>query len=902
MKVKERRGSLLSHWFKQPNNAKAAPPMLARLVLYLALPDKVYACIRGDLDEEYYTLILPRIGLQLAKRWYWQQVLRSIGPTLRGELASTGIRSSRKENLLETFWHDLRYGLRLLTKQPSFTLVAIIALALGIGANTAVFSVVNTVLLRPLPYAEPDRIVSVSESNLPKGINQFPVSPANFLDWQEQNQVFEQIAVTARWTPGLSATGEPERLNGARVSASLFNLLGIRPVVGRGFLPDDEKTPSQPVVVISHDLWQRHFGADPKMVGRTILLDGVNFVVVGVMPPSIQYPGRSDVWTTPAFPPSYNTARGAHYLWAIARLKPGVSLEKSQAQMNTIAGRLEQQYPDNNKDWGVSVQPLYDDIVGEVRPALLILLGAVGFVLLIACANVANLLLARAAGRQKEIALRAGLGASRGRIIRQLLTESLPLSVIGGGLGLLLAFWGTKSLLALSPNSMPRSREFAIDGLVLSFTLLISLLTGVAFSIIPALQSSKPNVSETLKATSWGPSRGHQRIRNLLTISEIALSLVLLIGAGLLIKSFLRLQQENLGFKPSNILTAPLSLTEAKYRSSEEQIIFFQQLLTQVKALPGVQSVGATTTVPSAIDFTYGFEIEGRPPTAQDALPSAKFYVITPDYFQVMSIPVLHGRAFTGQDVSGTARVAIINEPMARQYFPNENPIGKRINITDGPPTMREIVGIVPDIKQFGLDQATPPQIYEPYFQNPFSSMSLVVRTTNSPTSLAAALRSAVRSVDQDQPISNVKTLEQVLADSIANRTFSLILFGTFAVIALVLATVGIYGVISFLVAQRFREIGLRLTLGAERSDVLKLVVGQGVVLGAVGVTLGLLASLALAKGLGSFSELLYKVSATDPAVFSMVPLVLFIVAALACLLPAWQATKLDPTMALRGE
>ena len=902
MRAKERRRSFFRHWFKQPNAATAAPPVLATLILYVALPDKVYTCIRGDLDEEYYTLVLPRLGLQSARHWYWQQVLRSIGPSLRGEIASTRIGSTRKENVLETFWHDLRYGLRLLSKQPSFTVVAIIALALGIGANTAVFSVVNTVLLRPLPYAEPDRIVSVSENNLPQGLNQFPVSPATFLDWQEQNQVFEQIAATARWTPSLLANDEPERLNGARVSASLFTLLGIRPVVGRGFLPDDERPPGQPVVVISHGLWQRRFGADPKTVGRTIWLDGVSFLVVGVMPSSFQYPGRSDVWTTPAFPPSYNTARGAHYLWAIARLKPDVSLEKSRTEMNTIAGRLEQQYPDYNKEWGVSVQPLYDDIVGDVRPALLILFGAVGFVLLIACANVANLLLARAAGRQKEIALRAGLGASRGRVIRQLLTESLPLSVIGGGLGLLLAFWGTKALLALSPNSIPRSHEFAIDGLVLSFTLLISLLTGVACSLMPALQMSKPNISETLKETSRGISGGRQRMRNLLMISEIALSLVLLIGAGLLIKSFLRLQQENLGFTPSNILTLPLSLTQVKYRSPEQQIVFFQQLLMRIKALPGVQSVGATTSVPSAMDFTYNFEIEGRPPIAQGALPSAKFYVITPDYFQTMSIPVLHGRAFTEQDVVGAARVVVINETLARHYFPNENPLGKRINITDGPPTMREIVGVVSDIKQIGLDQATPPQIYESYFQNPFSSMSLMIRTANSPASLTTALRSAMRSVDQDQPISNLKTLEQVLADSIANRTFSLILFSTFAVMALLLAAVGIYGVMSFLVTQRFHEIGLRLALGAKRSDVLKLIIGQGIVSGTIGVTLGLLASLALAKGLGSYSELLYKVSVTDPTIFSMIPLILFMVSALACLIPAWQATKLDPMTALRCE
>ncbi len=799
-----------------------------------------------------------------------------------------------------TLWQDLRYGARMLLKRPGFAALAALTLAVGIGANTAIFSVVNTVLLRPLPYSDPDRLMLIRETKLPQ-FPEFAIAPGNFLDWQSQQETFDRFEAFRGFYYNLTGTGAPERLRASRVTAGLFPTLGVQPALGRDFLAEEDRPGSDAVVIISHGLWQRRFGGDANIVGQPLQLNGRSYQVIGVMPESLRFLDRNaELWTPIAFTDQERQNHGGHYISAIARLKPGVTPEQAQTNLATIAARLEQQYPDTNAGWGIKLIPLFEAAVGEMRPTLWVLLGAVALVLLIACANVANLLLARASSRHKEIAIRSALGASRRRLVRQLLTESLLLALVGGAVGVLLAYWGLDLLLSLAPENLPRMRDVSLDARALGYTFAVTLLTGVIFGLAPALQSSNPDLNETLKEGGRGSTGGRrQRVRSLLVVTEVALALVLLAGAGLMLKSFWRLQQVDPGFNAENALVVNVNLPPSKYADAQQQAAFFRQLLERTATLPGVQAVGATQSMPIINDFILGLVIEGRPPAAPGDEPSTNYYAISPDYFRAMGIPLIRGRAFTERDTTGAPRVAIVNETFARRFFPDEDPIGKRIHVTNGPETFREIVGIVGDVRHYGLEREAPAQAYEPYLQQPFAGMSIVVRTAADPANLSAAMRQEVFALDKDQPVASVRTLEEILAESVAQRRFSMFLLGLFGGIALLLASVGIFGVMNYTVAQRTHEIGIRLALGAQRRDILRLVVGQGMGLALIGVALGLVAAFA---GTRVMASMLYGVSATDPLTFTGVALLLAVVAFLACYLPARRATKVDPMIALRYE
>ena len=801
---------------------------------------------------------------------------------------------------MRTLWQDLRYGIRMLLQRPGFTALAVLTLAVGIGANTAIFSVVNAVILRPLPYADPDRLMLLRETKLPQ-FPEFAIAPGNFLDWQSQNEVFEQLEAFRTHFYNLTGNAEPERLRAARVTAGTFSMLGIQPALGRDFLAEEDRPGNDGVALISHGLWQRRFGGDPAIVGQQMTLNGRSHTVIGVMPASLRFLDRNaELWAPMAFTDQDRQNHGGHFINAVGRLRPGITQEQALTNLTTIAARLEQQYPDTNAGWSVKVTPLFEAAVGEMRPTLLVLLGAVALVLLIACANVANLLLARASSRHKEIAIRSALGASRWRVVRQLLTESVLLALVGGACGIVLAYWGLDLLLSLAPASLPRMRDVSLDGSALGYTLAITLLTGVIFGLAPALQSSNPDLNESLKEGGRGSTGGpRQRVRSLLVVTEVALALVLLAGAGLMLKSFWRLQQVDPGFNPENALVVGISLPPTKYADDQQRAAFFRQLLERTAALPGVEAVGATHSMPIISDYLLGFVIEGRPPAAPGDEPSTNYYAVSPDYFRAMGITLVRGRSFTERDTAGAPRVAIINETFARRFFAGEDPIGKRIHVTNGPETFREVVGIVADVRQYGLDREAPIQFYEPYLQEPFSGMSLVVRTAAEPSALSAAIRQEVFALDKDQPVASVRTLEEVLAESVARRRFSMWLLGLFGGVALLLASVGIFGVMNYTVAQRTHEIGIRLALGAQRRDILRLVVGQGMILALIGVALGLIAAFA---GTRVMASMLYGVSATDPLTFTGVALLLAVVAFLACYLPARRATRVDPMVALRYE
>jgi putative ABC transport system permease protein len=802
---------------------------------------------------------------------------------------------------METIFQDLRYGVRMLAKSPGFTIVAVIALALGIGANTAIFSVVNTVLLRPLPYSDSDKLMTLRSYHIPKHPD-FSVSPGDFLEWQKQNTVFEGMGAYRTSSYNLIGTGEPERLRAGRISAGLITMLGVNPAKGRDFLPEEDQDGRGKVAIISHGLWQRRFGRDPDILGQSLTLSGNSFTIIAVMPPAFKFPDANvDLWTPIAFDADEQQSHGAHYISVIARLKPGVTVSQAQSEMDAIAGRMREQFADSNSGWYARVTPLLDYAVRKIKPLLIVLQIAVIFVLLIACANVANLLLGRAAARQKEIAIRTAMGAGRWRIIRQLLTESVLLAILGGGVGLILAVWGIDALLALAPEDLPRVEDVTIDRYALLFTFGVTILTGVVFGLAPALQASKLNLNETLKDAGRGSTGGvhRQRVRNVLVIAEVALALVLLVGGGLMMRSFIRLLEVNPGFNPKNVLTVNISLPQKKYSEGEQQNAFLKQLVENVAALPGAQSVGATDVLPIVNDFVLGFVIEGRAGMQNADLPTTNYYGVTPDYFKAMGIPLLRGRVFTEHDTKNSTRVVVINETMAQRYFPDEDPIGKRIHVTMGPETWREIVGIVGDVKQHGLDQATPPQSYEPFAQEPSSFITLVVRSDSDPTKLSAAIRSQVLALDKEQPVYGITRLEQTLANSVAQQRFSMLLLGIFATVALVLAAVGLYGVMAYSVTQRTHELGIRMALGASSRDVLGLVVGHALALTLIGVGIGLTAAFFLTRLMES---LLFAVSATDPVTFAAISAMLTGVSLLASYIPARRAMKVDPMIALRYE
>jgi len=806
---------------------------------------------------------------------------------------------------------DLKYGLRVLARRPGFTLVAALTLALGIGATTAIFSVVNAVLLRPLPFADPDRLVVA----LHDGAN--PVSPADFADWRDQSQVLSDLTAVEIWGPYLAGPDRREQMGAVRATAGLFDMLGTAPLLGRTFQAGEDRPGAAPVVVLSHGLWQRRFGGDTGIVGQRLALDGVSYEVIGVMPPEFQFPlfwaMKAEMWGPLALA-DRTGARASRSLRVFGRLKPGVTLGQAQAEMGAIARRLAEAYPRTNAGLGVTVLPLHQKVVGGVRPLLLVLLGAVGCVLLISCVNVANLLLVRASGRNREMAVRQALGASRLRLARQMLTESLLLSGLGGAAGLALAFWATQALTANLPaETLPRQQAIGLDGRALAFTTLMALLTGLVFGLAPALQAGRADLNSGLKEGGRDAAGGGRarRVRSLLVVAEVALALVLLIGAGLMIRSFAQLQRVDPGFDPSNLLTMTVSVTGSQHAEGPRRAAFFGELLDRVRALPGAESASAINHLPLGGDvWGTRFTIEGRPAPAPGEVPGATFRVTRPDYFRVMRIPLRAGRDFTEQDDERAPGVAIVNETLARLHWPGEDALGRRIKLGSPEADGRwlTVVGVAKDVKQAEWAAAPRAELYQPYLQAAeylrrpaphVSYLTLVVRAAGDPMRLAPAVEREVRALDKDAPVAEVATMESVIARKMWQPRLSMFLLGSFAALAVALAAVGIYGVMSYAVAQRTHELGLRMALGAEPRRVLRLVLAQGLKLALAGVGLGLLSAYALTRVMGS---LLYGVSATDPVTFAGVAVLLALVALLACYVPALRATRVDPLVALRHE
>jgi putative ABC transport system permease protein len=810
----------------------------------------------------------------------------------------------RRTSMIADLWQDLRYGARMLLKAPGFTLIAVTTLALGIGANTAIFSIVNAVLLRPFPYQEPERLVILQES-LSGGAGG-TVSYPNFADWRTQNTLCDAIvAVRANESFNFTGAGEPERLQGRLVSAEFFSTLGIKPLLGRGFLAEDDRPGASPAAILSYGFWQRRFGEDPSVIGKQLTLNNQSFTVVGITPANFQYGAEADVTVPIGLQAERFRARGADPgIGVVARLKPNVSEQQAETELNQIAAELEQQYPATNTGRRVRITPLHESFVGNVRQPLLILLGAVGLVLLIACANVANLLLVRASARQKEMAVRVALGATRRVLVRQLLTESLLLAASGAVFGLLLAFSGTRLIASQLPDGILRLQEAQVDAPVLVFTLAISLLTGLLFGLAPALQASRPNLTESLKQGERGSSGLRQRLRGVLVIGEIALTLTLLVGASLLIQSFRRLLQVDPGFKAQNLLTMQVSVNNP---DGQQVANFFEQLQQNVRNLPGVKSVAVSNGLPFGNVNRPIFIIEGRPLPEPGKEVGGIRYTVSPAYFQTMGIELIKGRVFTAQDTRDSQRVIVIDEVLAQQHFIDDDPLGKRLKHGPDAPSL-EIVGVVRHVEQDSLDgqRSVQPQFYTNFNQislqgmpNNVRRINLLVRTEVEPLSLVSAVRAQVAALNKDQAVFNVRTMEQAVAQSVAPRRFSMLLLTVFAIVALALASLGTYGLMSYAVAQRTREIGVRMALGARVSDVLKLVIGQGMKLAFVGVALGLVASVALTR---TIKNLLFNVSATDPVTFAAIALLLALVALLACFVPARRAARVNPMIALRGE
>ena len=814
---------------------------------------------------------------------------------------------------------DIRYGLRQLFKHPAFTLVAVLTLALGIGANTAIFSVVNAVLLKPLPFPEPQQLLAVGMTDTRTKGTQMELgslSYPDFFDFREQNRTLASIAIYRDPLLALAADEGAQSIHGVTCSAEFFDVLGIKPIIGHGFSRADEQAGGGPgglKVILSNDFWQKHFGGDQSVLGHTLELDRRQFTVIGVMPARFQFPIQTDPvelyitfaqeaeGTTPS-----TTNRGSHSLSAIARLKPGASTEQAQSDLSTIADNLTKLYPNTNTHFGVAVRPLREDLIGDVRTALYILFGAVICVLLIANANVANLLLARASVRGKEMALRAALGASRGRIVRQLLTESLLLSGLGGLLGLLFAQWGTEALIAAIPNNIPRISEIRLDAAVLAFTLLVSLATGVVFGLVPAWQASHVDLNSSLKSGSRTGGGGERkgRLRNGLVMAEVALALVLLICAGLLIQSFARLGQVQPGMRTERLLTARVGLPDSAYSKNEQTIAFFEQLLTRVRSLPGVDSASTIVPLPlSQSNMVTSYDIEERPlPEGQQA--SAPVRVIGNDYFKTMGVPLRQGRVFNENDRFDSTPVVIVNERFAEKVFPGQNAIGKRIkpgfSADDGPEKMREIVGIAGNVKHRSLRNDDTPEMYMPQTQIPFNIMTLVVRTSvSNPANLTSAIRGELTALDRNIPLTSVRLFDEYVSRSLARPRFNALLLSIFAGTALLLTAIGIYGVMAYSVSQRTNEIGIRIALGAGKNSIFRLVVGQAMLLVAISLVVGLAGAFAATRLLNS---LLFGVGAADPLTFMSIALLVSLVAFLAAWLPARRATRVDPIIALRAE
>jgi putative ABC transport system permease protein len=813
---------------------------------------------------------------------------------------------------MRTFWQDLRYGMRMLRKNPGFSFIAALTLALGIGANTAIFSVVNAVLLRSLPYREPDRLVMLGYYRA-RALNDFATG-AEFLEWRDQAKSFEQIAAYRFDTADLTGNGEPERLNAGFASADLFAALGVAPALGRSFTSEEDTMGAAQAVILSDNLWRRRFGADPKVIGRTLTLEGQSRTVIGIMPPDFRFLDDVELWLPLALDVNQQLSRKGNEvrLKVIARLRPGVTLEAARAELSVILDRQRQSFPDNYSFWRdvqVRAAGLGESLVGNVKLALLALFGAVLFVLLIACANVANLMLARSAARQKEMAIRAAMGAGRFRLVRQSLTESLLLSLIGAIAGLLLAGWGVKLIVAFSPDWIARIGESRVDGGVLGFTCLVALSASLLAGLLPAAQASKTDVNETLKAQSGAAGkRSGGRAMPALMILELALSLVLLAGAGLMIKSFLHLLAVPKGFNPDGVLMLTLTPNLTRYPpTSPQREAYYREVLASVQALPGIQSAGLASKTPLEGGMMIAqLQIEGRPPFEQGKGPVIDVNLISPEYLKTMAIEMRAGRHFSNQDGAAAPKVAIVNETIARRFFPNESPLGHRVLIAGIP---RTIVGVVTDTRHLRLDQETRLEAYLPYTQTPDWDRGHVLAArvasgqNNSAglASMAGAIRRLAQTIEPNEPVNPVVPLEERISGSraVAGRRFQMLLFGVFAGIALVIATVGIYGVISYAVSQRTQEIGVRMALGAQASDVLRMVVWRGMRLTLIGLGLGLGAALALTQVM---RNLLFEVSPTDPATFALITLLLLGVAFIASYIPAWRATKVDPLIAIRHE
>ena len=822
---------------------------------------------------------------------------------------------------MQTLWQDIRYGIRMLKKTPSVTVIVILALALGIGANSAIFSVVNAVLLRPLPYEKSEELLFLNEKSAV--LDEMSISYPNFEDWRAQNQVFEKIGVYNRASYNLTGVGEAERINTAQMSADMFQVLRISPALGRLYTNDEDKPGAAPVVILSYGLWQRRFGGQTSIINQPISLNGKSYTVIGVMPANYFYPSRVEMWV-PVGQLSGQASwkqRGNHPgLYGVARLKPGVTQEQAQADMDRVAANLEKQYPDTNAGNRVRIRPMLEIFVSDVRRALWVIFGAVGFVLLIACANIANLLLARATARRKEMAIRSAMGAGRWRIARQMLTESVLLALVGGALGLALAKWGISLILYISPDAIPRWREIGLDWTVLGFTFGVSFLTGILFGLLPALQAGEVDVHETLKETGRG-NTGRQWLRSSLVVVEVATTLMLLIAAGLLIRSFYLLQKVNPGFAHEHLTSFSISLPERKYQSDDQQQSFYTRLLDELRPLPGVESVAAASGLPLGNNgWQTSFSIDGQPPPPPDQVPLMEACLVSPDYFKAMNIPVLRGRVFNDRDdrshlagkdlsklteneraVAGINKI-VIDEEFARRYWPNEDPVGKRVRIggSDSSNPLLEVIGVVGRVKMESLNQNSDRvQGYFSFAQLPQTAMTIVLKASSDPSQMIGSVRQVVRQIDVDQPIYSVRTMNEIRAESVAGERLNLTLLSIFAGIALVLAIVGIYGVMSYSVTQRTHEIGIRMAIGAQQRDVFKMILGHGMKLALLGIALGLVGAFALTR---LMTTMLFGVKPTDATTFASIAVLVAVVALLACYLPGRRATKVEPTVSLRYE
>jgi putative ABC transport system permease protein len=814
---------------------------------------------------------------------------------------------------MKTIWQDVRHGARVLAKSPGFAVAAIVVLALGIGANTAIFSVVNAALLQPLPYKDPSRLVQIYHVPPAKsfpGMTEFGVSAANYIDWARQNHVFESMAIYTFAHYDLTGGSNPESVQAGAVESSFFAVFGVKPVLGRTFLPDEDQAGHGKVVMLSYRFWKSRFGARPDIVGQKIDLDGDAYTVVGVMGERFNRPDWALIWTPLAWTDKERAIRGEHHYRVVARLRPGVSVTESQAEMDTISERLAQQYPADDKGWGAVVVPMRDELVGDIRPALLVLLGAVAFVLLIACANISNLVLARTMMRRKEMAIRAALGASRGRIVQQVLAETVILALAGGAVGLLLASPMVRAIGAYFATQLPKAIEIKLDPWVLAFALAISVLSGILAGFLPARRFTQTNLNDTLKqglGRTDADSGGHL---NVLVVSEVALSLMLLIGAGLMIRSLWKLDSVDTGLDPHNVLTMDVSVPPQKFPAPGQQSEFFERVRSVIAALPGIESDGVTDYLPTEGGSTQPIQIEGRPVVAMADQPEVPVRTVDPDYFRAMRIPLVRGRVFTAADTADSHPVAVISQAMAHRFWPDSDPIGRHFTQTFSSLGPREIVGVVGNVKQDGLDEVDPAAtLYLPLAQmSPPAAqfgqwhsfpMSLVVRTASNPGDATAEITAAIHSVDPTAPVLDVRTMEDLYSESVAARRLNMLLLAAFAGLALLLAAVGIYSVLAYAVRRRVREIGLRMALGAQTRDVLRLIVGDGLKPTLLGVAIGWVGAFALSRVI---ANLVFGVKTTDPATFGAVSAVLAAVAIIACIVPAYRATQVEPVKALQDE